>query len=187
MGEYRPDDEVLVRGRTLDGASGAWVLTPLVLSDGRAVLVNRGFVTGGGDVALPSGAEAPAGRAEVAGLLVAGQTKGRFGPTDPGEGRLATLARADIGRVAAQVDYPVLPLILQLRTANPTPTEPPYPLPDPERSEGPHLGYALQWFLFTGVALVGYPLLIRRSARQRANPPAPAVDAPKVDSQAAAL
>lgn len=171
VGEYRPSDEVLVRGRTLEGAAGAWVLTPLVLPDGRAVLVNRGFVGGGGDVSLPAGAGAPPGRVEVEGLLVTGQTKGRFGPTDPPDGKLDTLARADIGRVAAQVDYPLLPLLVQLRSGDPAPTSPPYLLPDPDRSEGPHLGYALQWFLFTAVALVGYPLLIRRSAKQRSNPP----------------
>jgi cytochrome oxidase assembly protein ShyY1 len=37
----------------------------------------------------------------------------------------------------------------------------------PEPSEGSHLGYAVQWFLFAGVALVSYPILLRRTAEDR--------------------
>src|SRR4051812_43366043 len=43
-GRYRPDQEVLVRGRSQDEAPGSWVLTPLELSDGTAVVVNRGWI-----------------------------------------------------------------------------------------------------------------------------------------------
>ena len=39
----------------------------------------------------------------------------------------------------------------------------PYPLP--ERSEGPHFAYAVQWGVFTLIAIGGYPLVIRRVAR----------------------
>ena len=39
-------------------------------------------------------------------------------------------------------------------------------LPEPpEVSLGPHLGYAVQWFLFAAVVLTGYPLLLRRTIR----------------------
>jgi hypothetical protein len=36
------------------------------------------------------------------------------------------------------------------------------PVPPPELSEGPHLGYAVQWFIFSAIALVGYPIVLRR-------------------------
>ena len=42
-GVYQADDEVLVHNRTLDGSPGRWVLTPLLLADGTAVVVNRGL------------------------------------------------------------------------------------------------------------------------------------------------
>ena len=41
----------------------------------------------------------------------------------------------------------------------------PIRLDPPARDEGPHLSYAVQWFLFSGVVIVGYPLLLRRRAR----------------------
>ena len=44
-------------------------------------------------------------------------------------------------------------------------------LPAPEPSEGPHLAYAFQWFLFALLALVGYVVLARREeADLRAGP-----------------
>ena len=37
----------------------------------------------------------------------------------------------------------------------------------PDLDAGPHLGYAMQWFSFSLIALVGYPLILRRVARSR--------------------
>jgi cytochrome oxidase assembly protein ShyY1 len=43
VGTYDTGGEVLIRPRSQDGVSGWDVVTPLVLRDGRAVLVDRGF------------------------------------------------------------------------------------------------------------------------------------------------
>lgn len=40
-------------------------------------------------------------------------------------------------------------------------------VPLPELSEGPHLSYAVQWFIFATIALVGYPLVLRRVIQRR--------------------
>jgi cytochrome oxidase assembly protein ShyY1 len=166
-GRYVLEDEVLVRSRSFDGAPGAWVLTPLRTAAGTALVVNRGWVPASGPPTLPPGAAAPTGEVVVRGLLVGGEQRGRFGPTDPADGRLPTLARADLDRLQQQVGDDLYPLYLRLEQQAPAPGGFPVPLPQPERDEGPHLSYAGQWFLFTAVALVGYPLLLRRSARQR--------------------
>ncbi len=42
-------------------------------------------------------------------------------------------------------------------------------MPAPEPGEGPHRGYAGQWFAFATVWTIGYPLLLRRSVRRRRN------------------
>lgn len=42
------------------------------------------------------------------------------------------------------------------------------PVPTPELDEGPHLSYAVQWFLFAAVVVVGYPFLLRRRLRDDA-------------------
>ncbi len=172
-GTYEAADTVTVANRTLDGAPGGWVLTPLRLADGSAVVVNRGFLgfDRDGDLVPP---DPPTGTVEVTGLAQTSQTRGRFGPTDPTGEKLETLARADLDRYQAQLDYEILPVYLQLESSEPAEAEAAagepalVPLEPPELDEGPHLSYAVQWFIFSAIALVGYPLILRKVARQEA-------------------
>jgi surfeit locus 1 family protein len=47
-------------------------------------------------------------------------------------------------------------------------TELPVPLPPPEfEDEGSHLAYAIQWFGFTLIAVVGYGFLLRKSLSRK--------------------
>lgn len=172
-GTYLDEATVVVENRTFNGASGGWVLTPLDLGDGRFVVVNRGFVgfNRDGRIVAPP---APEGTVRVEGLVQASQERGRFGPRDAAEGTLSTLARVDLPRIDAQVAGEVLPAYLQRLRSQPDeavagPDEPQLvALERPELSDGPHLSYAGQWFIFTAIALGGYPLLLRRVARDEA-------------------
>jgi surfeit locus 1 family protein len=38
----------------------------------------------------------------------------------------------------------------------------PRPLPADDLTAGPHLGYAIQWFAFALVGVVGYAILLRK-------------------------
>ncbi len=168
QGHYLPDQQVIVRGRTFQSESGAWLLTPLQLADGTAVVVNRGWVPVQSGITLQPEWGPPTGRVTVTGLLFPTQVKGRFGSTDPATGHLDTLARADLGRLQQQVDEDLYPAYLQLTHQEPhQPGDLPAPLGPPELSEGPHLNYAGQWFIFSTIALVGYPLILRRVARNK--------------------
>ena len=83
-GTYDPEGEVLIRPRSLDGVSGWHVVTPLVLDDGRAVLVTRGFAPLAEDVEVARSAAAPPeGAVTVTGLAFPSQERGGIGPTDP--------------------------------------------------------------------------------------------------------
>ncbi len=42
----------------------------------------------------------------------------------------------------------------------------PVPVPVADLGEGSHLSYAVQWFVFTAIGLVGYPLVLVRLARR---------------------
>ena len=144
-GVFTPGADVLIPYRTYEGNVGAHVMTPLVLDDGMAVLVNRGWIPV--DTAAPA---APTGEVDVDGILLTTQDR-RQG--------------VDVDGVAAEagVDDPY-PLWLQQYEPAPD-GDYPVRLPPPARDEGPHLSYAIQWFLFTGVVLIGYPLLLRRRMR----------------------
>lgn len=167
-GTYRPDQSVLVGSPTRDGAPGSWVLTPLQLTDGVSVLVNRGWIPNSGGLdAVPSDLPTPSGQVTVEGLVRATETRGSFGPKDPPDGRLTRLARADVERFDAQVPEDLYPFFIQLQDQDPPVAETePKPVPQPELDEGPHLSYAFQWFFFASVGLVGYPLILRRRARE---------------------
>lgn len=173
VGTYAADDTFVVENRTLNGASGGWVLTPLVLADGSAVVVNRGFIGFDREGAIVPPVP-PDGPVAIAGLVVPSQERGRFGPTDPGTGTLTVLARVDLERFAAQVGYPVLPAYIQLVSSDPVEPAPEsgdpglVALGTPEPDLGPHLAYAVQWLIFTIIAGGGYVLLLRRVASELA-------------------
>ena len=169
-GTYDLARQVFVNDRSLDGVAGLHVVTPLVLADGRALLVNRGWVPAPATVdTAPSAPDPPTGLVTVLGRVRPTQTRGWIGPRDPVDGTLTRVARLDIARVGRQVPYALVPAYIELgRTDDGTL---PRPLPLPARDDGPHLSYAGQWLLFTLLAGVGWVALVRRHlalARQAA-------------------
>ena len=165
-GRYLPDEEVLAGQPSKDGDPGAWVLTPLRLDDGTIVAVNRGWIPNGGRYqAVPKEYRAPTGEVTVTGLVMASEVRGFIGHTDPPTGHLTQLARLDVVRLDRQVEGHLLPFYLQLSTQRPAVRDDdPQPADPPELSEGPHLSYAIQWFTFTGLTLIVYPLILRKKA-----------------------
>lgn len=163
-GTYRPDAEVIVRSRSFQSAAGSWVLTPLELDDGTLVIVNRGWIANSGQFdAVPDELRAPDGEVTVTGLVRLTEERGSFGATDPSEGVLTDLARADIGRLDQQIDGDVLPFYVQLLEQDPAVgSTDPTPIPAPELDEGPHLSYAVQWFTFAAMTGVVYALILRK-------------------------
>jgi len=167
VGTYRPGEEVILLARSYNGISGHHILTPLDLGDGTAVLVDRGWVPI--DLDQPGMAEfaAPTGSVLVYGVLRKTEVRGSFGPTDAATGILTQTARVDLKRLDEQVGGDLLPVYIQLQKQDPaTPGDYPALVTLPEPSEGPHRGYAVQWFLFAAVTLVGYPVLLWRTAER---------------------
>ena len=166
-GRYLSSDEVAVRNRTRGGLPGVWLLTPLMLAEGPAVVVNRGWVPqSSSDPTARPPSPVPDGEVTVRGYVRLSEQRVGLGVADPAEGRLTTLARPDIERYAAQLDYPVQPFYLQLTSQDPPPGDYPVMVALPAPGDGPHLGYAVQWFIFTAIAVVGYPLVLRHVSRR---------------------
>ena len=153
------EGRVLVRSQVVDGQAGVHEVLPLVLEDGSAVLVNVGWFPLGVDPGPATALFPPSGRIELTGLLRADQ-RPAFGRREA-EGHLKTVARIDVGRIQEQVDLPLLPFWIQL-VGPYDPQRLPIPLPLPAVDDGPHLSYAVQWFSFGSIALVGYVALMRR-------------------------
>ena len=167
-GVFQADDEVLIRNRTFDGAPGWWVLTPLMTDDGWAVAVNRGWIPLSYHADEPRrGTEAPAERVTVLGWIQPSRQAEGFQRADPSAGRLSSLARPDVPRLSAQVGYEMSPVVLRVDPASMPAGVQPIPLPLPAFDSGSHLSYAVQWFIFSTTAVIGYPLVLRSVARGR--------------------
>ncbi len=180
-GTYVAPDEVLVLNRSFEGAPGSWVLTPLLLDDGTgAVMVNRGWINFALTQADDRSAVAPpGGPVLVEGVVRSTSVAAGLEVSDPAEGVLGSLARPDLQRLQHQLDYPILPGYVQLTSQTPAAAgDLPVPVPLPELDEGPHLSYAVQWFLFSTIAIVGYPLVLHRLAHGGGRAAVPPRDEP---------
>jgi surfeit locus 1 family protein len=137
--------ETVMMGRTRNGAPGVHIVTPLALHSGRdEVLVNRGWV---------------------------------YSP-DARSVDLARWREGDVGEVLGYIDEPPSSLrsaraplyVVALADSSAVPAgegaQPARLSPPPFGDKGPHLSYAVQWFSFAAIALIGAPILVRRQRRR---------------------
>jgi surfeit locus 1 family protein len=167
-GAYATDEEVLQRGRALNGQSGYHVLTPLRLDDGRTLLVRRGWVPFELDEPPVTPALPQADEVSVVGWLeLPGEQPDGFGQTDPPTGTLERVFHADTARLDSQVGGDLLAPVLHLEEQQPAQTgQLPVVVPRPEFSATTHLSYAVQWFSFSTIALVVYGLWLRKRVQR---------------------
>lgn len=175
-GSYDVSREVVVSNRTRGGDPGFWVLTPLVLADGSLLPVARGFLYRGEFATSGLGrVSAPTGPVEIEGVLQASPSGGLFGEERWKGGRITAVSQVDTAKLESRWGDGVLPLWLRLDAGAGAPTEqgPLVPIPEPVLSRGPHFGYAMQWFIFSLIAVIGYPMILVRRSRESDSPAAP--------------
>jgi surfeit locus 1 family protein len=165
-GEYLPELEVLVRNMTNLGQAGFHVITPLQTSDVGVVLINRGWVPLTMDEP-PVDARPPGGTVAVEGLVRLTQLRPSVGQVEP-EGVLEIVSRVDIDRLVQQLPGEVAPVWVQALDRGDTSQALPVAVPPPDFADpGSHLLYAIQWFAFALIGVVGFFFLVRnRVGRQ---------------------
>jgi surfeit locus 1 family protein len=164
-GTYDASGEVLTRNQVYQDQAGFHVVDPLIRPDGGAVLVNRGWVPLALDSPPIEQALPPDGEVSIVGWINPSQTRPALGPVDPPEGNVSILNRIDIARIQKQVGEQLDPVYLVLEgTDNQLPVALPPPVFD---NDGNHLAYAIQWFGFALIGLVGYGFLIRKSLSKK--------------------
>jgi cytochrome oxidase assembly protein ShyY1 len=169
-GTYQADDQVLIRNRSKSSSPGYWVVTPLQTRPGEAVVVNRGWIPiQTGDEASADFYAPPTGTVTVVGLVVESQEQSGLGVTDPAGERLDKLSRVDVPRLQEQVDDRLYPLYVNLVTQDPAQAgDLPEPVEPPVLDEGSPLNSRGLWLIFAGLTVIVYPLLLRRTARNKA-------------------
>jgi surfeit locus 1 family protein len=182
-GTYDSDRSIVLPGRSLRGVPGVHLLTPLLPTGrGEAVLVNRGWVPSPDAATIDVADFVVLDTVLVDGLVLpfpggAESLAQRQPRTAAGDGFQRVWFAIDSDRLRAQFPYPLLPVTVQALPAEgagaavargqyPARLEPP-PLDD-----GPHFGYALQWFSFALIGLIGWvALVLRGRTPPRAAPP----------------
>jgi surfeit locus 1 family protein len=151
LGVYDYAHERVWAGRTYHGAPGVALLTPLRLADGSAVFVDRGWVPSADARHIDATRYREGDSVAIAGLAL-------LAPRDRGD--------VDPARLRDSLPYAVLPIVIQL---DDTAAAHPAGLArwrTPPLDDGPHLSYAIQWFSFAGIAVVGTAALLRKRARE---------------------
>ncbi len=173
-GTYLPEEQLRVVNRSQGGRAGDNVVVPLALDDGRILLVNRGFVP----LAEPP-VETVDGRATVTGHLRTSEERRLGQLADPSDGELTEVQRIDVERLAPQLPGEPVPMYLDLIASTPAQDGAfPEPVARPDLSEGNHLSYAVQWFIFSIAVAAGWFLAVRRSQRARERSRAKELDEP---------
>lgn len=157
QGRYDHEQQILLTQQYWLGRPGAHLVTPLVFEDGQtAVLVDRGWIPAAdaeqGDLSqfdVP-GAQSIEGTIQSSQVLSGGRTTEIEGPQQ-------LWYRVEIEAIQKQMPYRLLPFYLVQTPPEGVQENLPYRVTvNYDLSEGPHLGYAIQWFLFATVLAIGY-------------------------------
>ncbi|MET0132691.1 MAG: SURF1 family cytochrome oxidase biogenesis protein, partial [Kibdelosporangium sp.] len=153
-GTFLGADEIIARLRTVQGEPAFEVMVPFRLTDGRVLLVDRGFLRPE-QSRVPAYAPPPPGQVTVTGRI-------RNDENDPNrrdafaddttQGKRHAWA-VDSRAVARSTGLTIQPGYLQLENNQPGVLG---ALPLPELDAGPYLSYALQWIAFGAMALLGW-------------------------------
>lgn len=155
------DQQYVVRFRQNDDVRGYEVVTPLRTTDGQIILIDRGFgeVEPGGQ--MPTTAPpAPTGEVTLVGRVRIDE-RGGAGEI-PQDGQIRAVNSAAISQdlglalVSGWVQVDEVPPGSEL-----------VPPPLPTLDEGPHFSYAVQWFSFTLIGVVGVFAFFRADLRDR--------------------
>ena len=157
-GVYDPERETVLRAQTNNSVNGFEIVTPLVLEDGTAILVDRGFVASESTGEVPDYPAPPSGEVTVTGRVY--EYEGPSGGVTEVEGHLESRRLSD-EMLAPYYEY-------ELRDAwiaDIEPAEGLAPLETPSFKDWQNYSYAAQWALFAAMVPVGWVVLVRRERK----------------------
>jgi surfeit locus 1 family protein len=174
-------EPIILAARSRHGSPGVHLLCAFRTAGGRLVLLDRGW--------LPSADARTVQPARLAGAPRDTSIEALLVPFPPGE----AVARSDSERTlevessGVELAEPDPPVIYRLNRAQASatlgmelpawyaqlsgPTDRlPVPADPPDPGDGPHFGYAVQWFSFALIGLIGWLVLYRRRGHRSADP-----------------
>src|SRR5512140_3207848 len=152
-GTFDYASQVALSGRSSQGSPGVHLFTPMRLANGMLVLVNRGWVYSPDAMTVD-----PAKWREREGdtVTVTGYAETWSGrETAPLPAARRVVRALDSAAVARMIGAPVLPYYVVQTSDNAAGAGRPVRLGEPVLDDGSHKSYAIQWFSFALIALLG--------------------------------
>ena len=171
-GTYLPGKDVVLRDQSRNGQLGEEVLTPMRLADGTVVLVDRGWLSGGLTNSAPTITPAPSGPAMARGLVLKSRALSAQDTISEDNGQLS-VPRVDTQHIAEKLGVGQMRDVwIETQSLDPAPTgdAPQLPVPPPPDQVN-HMEYAIQWFAFTLIPLIGWPIVLWQITRRRSSKP----------------
>lgn len=164
VGVFDLEAQLLLKVQSWQGQPGVHLITPLVLADGAtAVLVDRGWIPDAQANAAGAAAFDVVGPVTVAGGAAKSQTITRGAAVAPA-GPQFEWYRVDIDAIQRQMPYELLPIYVRQAPPPEGNLALPYrSAPEVDLSEGSHLSYALQWFIFSVGLGVAYVIFVNKN------------------------
>ncbi|WP_432138227.1 MULTISPECIES: SURF1 family cytochrome oxidase biogenesis protein [unclassified Streptomyces] len=169
-GHFDTGHEVVVRRRVnADETVGFHVLTPFVLTDGKVVLVNRGWIPAArSQTDYPKVPAPPSGELTLTGRLMPDETTEASGIKDLRGLPDRQVMLIDSEREARRLGVEVLGGYVVQTAPRPADGTPELIGKPGNENAALNYAYAVQWWLFAVGVPVGWVILARREARERA-------------------
>lgn len=167
-GTYDASQTILIRQRSFDDGVGFEIVVPLHADDGATYLINRGYVLGGASAAdAPPVPAAPSGTVTVVGSVKTPYRADEAATRVEQVGDYRSVRALDATVLSDELGVPLAGGYIAASDEQPASgiaVEEIDRIPLPELDDGPHLSYAVQWWLFAAMTLGGFAYLVRREA-----------------------
>lgn len=156
-GNFDFEHQIVLSQQSWNGAPGVHLVTPLLIDGSeKAILVDRGWIPAqdaeSGNLAQFDEPD----EETIRGAIQASQILSGDRRSAP-DALTQQWYRIDIEAIQDQIPYELLPIYLLQAPEGEAQQELPYRSePEIDLSEGPHLAYAIQWFLFALILIAGY-------------------------------
>jgi surfeit locus 1 family protein len=159
-GTYDYQNEILLTLRGRNGSPGVNIVTPIRRAgNDTAVLVNRGWVYSPDGMTVETKGWREGDNVDANGFVEVFPTQGPF--DKPNQARPRSMRRLDRPALIRLFPYPIANYYVVLtdsaRTGGPPRVEP------ASLDEGPHRNYAIQWFFFAAISIIGLVIFLRRT------------------------
>ena len=160
-GRFRYDLEQIQAGRASEGSPGVHLITPLQREGNDTLLiVTRGWVYSPDASSADRNRWREADSVSLTGYLVPILAEGLAAPADSS----APLRSLNLAALQSRIPAPIAPVQIVMTSDSLARIDSiPKRLPPPMVDAGPHRSYAVQWFAFALIAIIGGGVLFQRT------------------------